>query len=84
MAAGLRYPKRSIMCYLCRCGLSRDIFYRENAYNICRQSIVNSFRADDEVLYRGAFAQCIVHERENPQLLSKAELVDILNFICTE
>jgi hypothetical protein len=69
---------------LCRCGLSRDIFYRENAYNICRQSIVNSFRADDEVLYRGAFAQCIVHERENPQLLSKAELVDILNFICTE
>ena len=69
---------------LYQCKLSKNMFYRTNAYVTCRQSIINSFRADDEILNRGVFAQCIVHERENPQFLAKTELEDILNFICTD
>ena len=61
--------------------LTKNMFYRENAYITCRQSIVNCFSVNDEVLYRDAFVQSIVYGRENPQLLSKAE---ILNFNCTE
>ena len=69
---------------LSKCRLTKNIFYSEKSYNICRQRIVNSFSADKEVLYKGAFAQSILYERENPQLLSKVELGDILNVICTE
>ena len=69
---------------LYKCSLLKNLFHSENAYITCRQSIVNSFNTKDEVLYRGIFAQSIVYERENPQLLSKPELEDILNYICTE
>jgi len=69
---------------LYQCKLTKNMFYRTNADITCRQSIINSFSADDEIVYRGIFAQCIVYERENPQLLSTAELEDIFNFLCTD
>ena len=55
------------MFYKCR--LERNIFYIEIVRNICKQSIVNRFSTDDEVLYRRVFTQYIVYERENSQLL---------------
>ena len=43
---------------------------------------MNSFIAEDEAW--GKFAQPIVHERENPQFLSKYELGAILHVIYAE
>ena len=60
------------------------MFYNTNAFSSIRSKIMNSFIADDEVLCRGKFVQSIVHERENPQFLSKDELGAILHVICTE
>ena len=42
---------------------------------------MNSFIVEDEVVCRGKFAQSIVHERENPQFLSKYELGAILHVL---
>ena len=69
---------------LYKCKLSRNMFYNTNAFSSVRSKIMNSFIAEDEVLCRGKFAQSIVHERENPQFLSKDELGAILHVICTE
>jgi len=69
---------------LYRCKLTKNMFDRTHAYITCRQSIIISFSADDEIVNSGDFAKSIVYERECPQLLSTAELEDILNFICTD
>ena len=42
---------------LYQCKLTKNMFYRTNADVTCRQSIINNFSADDEIVYRGMFAQ---------------------------
>jgi len=43
-------------------------FYTENAHNIYKQSSINNFSTDDQILYRGVFAQDILYETELPYI----------------
>ena len=36
--------------------LTNNMVHRTHAYITCRQNVINSFRADDEIVNRGALA----------------------------
>jgi len=74
VTSGSRYAlSKTFNHVLYQCKLTKNMFYRTHAYITCRQSIINSFSADDEVVNIGVFSQCIVYERECHPVIINSE-----------